>query len=105
MTDEGKKALKDADIIDDKYLLKYASFREFQNYNKSEGAEIENQEDFPSKKSPKEILENAHAELNASLADELMTEIMKLEPTDFERLVVKLLLAMGYGSGIDDEVL
>lgn len=31
-----------------------------------------------------------------------MTEIMKLEPTDFERLVVKLLLAMGYGSGIDD---
>jgi len=102
LTDEGKKALKDADIIDDKYLLKYASFREFQNYNKSEGAEIENQEDLPSKKSPKEILENAHAELNASLADELMTEIMKLEPTDFERLVVKLLLAMGYGSGIDD---
>lgn len=102
LTDEGKKALKDADIIDDKYLLKYASFREFQNYNKSEGAEIENQDDLPSKKSPKEILENAHAELNASLADELMTEIMKLEPTDFERLVVKLLLAMGYGSGIDD---
>ena len=44
----------------------------------------------------------AHAELNASLSDDLMTEIMKLEPTDFERLVVKLLLAMGYGSGIDD---
>lgn len=102
LTNEGKNALKDADIIDDKYLLKYASFREFQNYNKSEGDEIENQEDLPSKKSPKEILENAHAELNASLADELMTEIMKLEPTDFERLVVKLLLAMGYGSGIDD---
>ena len=53
-------------------------------------------------KSPEEILEDAYAELNASLADDLMTEIMKLEPTDFERLVVRLLLAMEYGSGIDD---
>ena len=53
-------------------------------------------------KSPEEILEDAYAELNASLADDLMSEIMKLDPTDFERLVVKLLLAMGYGSGIDE---
>ena len=27
---------------------------------------------------------------------------MKLSPTEFEKLVVKLLLQMGYGSGIDD---
>lgn len=53
-------------------------------------------------KSPEEILEYVHAELNASLAEDLMTEIMKLEWTDFERMVVKLLLAIGYGSGIDD---
>lgn len=36
MTDEGKKALTEADLIDDKYLLRYASFREFQNYNKND---------------------------------------------------------------------
>lgn len=102
LTEEGKKALADADLIDDKYLMRYASFREFQNYNKTNEFEVESQDNVPGKKSPKEILENAHAELNASLSDDLMTEIMKLEPTDFERLVVKLLLAMGYGSGIDD---
>ena len=102
LTDEGKKALTDADLIDDKYLLRYASFREFQNYNKNDAGVIENQEDLTRKKSPKEILEDAHAELNASLADDLMTEIMKLEPVGFEHLVVKLLLAMGYGSGIDN---
>ena len=102
LTEEGKKALTDANIIDDKYLMKYASFREFQKYNKTTESEVETQNTLPSRKSPKEILENAHAELNASLSDDLMTEIMKLEPTDFERLVVKLLLAMGYGSGIDD---
>lgn len=96
LTEEGKKALPDADIIDDKYLRKYASFRAFQNMDSEEESEevIE--------KSPEEALEDAFAELNASLADDLMNEIMKLEPTDFERLVVRLLLAMGYGSGIDD---
>lgn len=102
LTEEGKKALADADLIDDKYLMRYASFREFQNYNKTNEFEVECQDNVPSKKSPIEILENAHVELNTSLSEDLMTEIMKLEPTDFERLVVKLLLAMGYGSGIDD---
>lgn len=98
LTEEGKKALPDADVIDDKYLRKYASFRAFQNLD---SAEEEPAVDV-AEKSPEEILEDAYAELNASLADDLMTEIMKLEPTDFEKLVVRLLLAMGYGSGIDD---
>lgn len=98
LTEEGKKALPDADIIDDKYLRKYASFRAFQNLDSAE----EEPTVDAAEKSPEEILEDAYAELNASLADDLMTEIMKLEPTDFEKLVVRLLLAMGYGSGIDD---
>ena len=98
LTEEGKKALPDADIIDDKYLRKYASFRVFQNLDSIE----EEPSTDAAEKSPEEVLEDAYAELNASLADDLMSEIMKLEPTDFERLVVRLLLAMGYGSGIDD---
>lgn len=98
LTEEGKKALPDADIIDDNYLKRYASFRAFQNLDDTtETPAVDTTE-----KSPEEILEDAYAELNASLADDLMSEIMKLDPTDFERLVVKLLLAMGYGSGIDE---
>ncbi len=98
LTGEGKKALPDADIIDDVYLRRYASFRAFQNLGTSDAAPVAE----TTEKSPEEVLEDAFDELNASLADDLMTEIMKLEPTDFERLVVRLLLAMGYGSGIDD---
>jgi len=98
LTEEGKRALPDVDIIDDNYLKRYASFRAFQNLDDiAEVPAIDNTE-----KSPEEILEDAYAELNASLADDLMSEIMKLDPVDFERLVVKLLLAMGYGSGIDE---
>ena len=103
LTDTGRSAVQDADIIDNKYLQRYPSFRAF--IDAQAGTHSTNQEEPAvdvAEKSPEEILEDAYAELNASLADDLMTEIMKLEPIDFEKLVVRLLLAMGYGSGIDD---
>lgn len=98
ITEEGKKALPDADIIDNKYLMQYESFREFQNSGKKK----EESNDIASSKSPEEQLEDSYAELNKSLADDLMSEIINLSPTDFEKLVLKLLLAMGYGNGIDN---
>ncbi len=102
LTEEGKKALSDADAIDDNYLRRYESFRVFKDKNSGKEPENSSQNSEVTDKSPEEVLEDAYAELNASLADDLMAEVMKLTPTDFERLVVKLLLAMGYGSGIDD---
>jgi restriction system protein len=47
--------------------------------------------------SPQERIESALNELNEELAGDLMTEIMKMTPYEFERLVVKLLIKMGYG--------
>ena len=102
LTEEGKTAFPDADVIDDDYLRRYESFRAFKDKGADKGSEISSQIAETTDKSPEEVLEDAYAELNASLADDLMAEVMKLTPTDFERLVVKLLLAMGYGSGIDD---
>lgn len=105
LTEEGKKALPDADRIDNNYLLKYPSFQLFMNKEDNLDGECHISESTVSEehdKSPEEVLEDAYAELNTSLATDLMSEIMKLEPTDFEKLVIKLLLAMGYGSGIDD---
>lgn len=103
LTEAGKNAVPDADVIDNKYLQRYPSFRTF--IDAQSGLDSTIQEEAVTEvaeKSPEEMLEDAYAELNASLADDLMSEIMKLEPTDFEKLVVRLLLAMGYGSGIDD---
>ena len=100
LTDAGKKALPDINIIDNNYLSKYQSFRSFHNSGSEVGIELVDEP--KNEKSPEELLEDAYAKLNASLADDLMTEIMKLEPTDFEHLVVHLLLKMGYGSDIED---
>jgi restriction system protein len=47
--------------------------------------------------SPEEVLDRAHAEISQELADELIETIKQCSPEFFERLVVKLLLNMGYG--------
>ena len=49
-----------------------------------------------------ELLDAAYQQVNGALSSQLMDEIMKLTPIEFEKLVVKLLLHMGYGNGIDD---
>lgn len=46
---------------------------------------------------PEELLEEAHSKLTNSLASELLDNIKSCSPSFFERLVVELLLKMGYG--------
>lgn len=47
--------------------------------------------------SPEEVLERAHAEISQEMAEELIETIKQCSPEFFEKLVVKLLLNMGYG--------
>lgn len=51
---------------------------------------------------PTEALEEAYTEINDSLSDELLDKIMSMSPAFFERLVVDLLVAMGYGGDYKD---
>lgn len=48
---------------------------------------------------PESRIQVAHAEINAALKRELLEEIGKMPPEFFERLVMRLLEKMGYGSG------
>lgn len=41
-------------------------------------------------------------QINSSLVDDLLVEISKLSPTQFEILVVEVLVAMGYGGSMSD---
>lgn len=52
--------------------------------------------------SPDEQLETLHADLNAALASALLEQVMQLSPTQFEVMVVRLLVAMGYGGSTRD---
>ncbi|QUA52194.1 restriction endonuclease [Aristaeella lactis] len=104
ITEEGKKALKSGVKIDLAYLEKYPSFVSFHSVQTGESTQspINNNEESEESKTPMEILDDAFKKVNSSLANDLMVEVMKLDPGDFEKLVVQLLLKMGYGSGIDN---
>ncbi|MEE0940337.1 MAG: restriction endonuclease [Bifidobacteriaceae bacterium] len=100
LTSTGRDAIPHADEIDDEYLKRYPSFRQFiSNTDEDIPAEVVKEE---KEQSPEELLESSFKQVNAALASELMDEVMKMSPQDFEKLVVKLLLKMGYGSGIDN---
>lgn len=53
----------------------------------------------PQEKSPVETIEDAVSDLNDSLSQELLDNIMNQDPAFFENLVVDLLERMGYGVG------
>jgi restriction system protein len=84
-------------------LRQFPSFLEFQNTsrnnNESEEDEIiiENNE-----QTPEENLDKAYDRIRKSLASELLNKVVELSPAFFERLVVELLVKMGYGGSIKD---
>lgn len=51
---------------------------------------------------PEERLEQAFASIRSETAEELLDRVKAATPTFFERLVVELLLKMGYGSSRED---
>lgn len=104
LTEEGKKAYQQGpECVNLKYLYQFDSFQEFQGKSYPKGETNQDTDQINSQtESPQEQIESALAELNGTLADELMTEIMKISPYEFERLVVKLLIKMGYGSMADN---
>ena len=99
ITDAGKRALLSGEKIDLAYLEKSDAFKKFHQSTTPSATDTPIEE---KDESPMEVLESAYAQVTATLASQLMDEVMKLTPVEFERLVVKLLLRMGYGSGIDD---
>lgn len=99
ITEEGRKALASGQEINLKYLEKSKDFLEFHNATASNS--IEPTEDEKTE-SPMEALDSAFKQVNGALSSQLMDEVMQLTSYEFERLVVKLLLSMGYGNGIDE---
>lgn len=104
ITPLGLNALtENPDRIDAKYLRKFPSFLEFQNYSRSSSdVEITPSNIEANEQTPEENLDSAYQRIRTSLAAELLKKVLELSPTFFERLVVELLVKMGYGGSIKD---
>jgi restriction system protein len=86
-----------------KHLLRFPEFREFVNYTDqiSPSAGLESDGEDPGQ-TPEETLETAYLRLRSALAQELLERIKVSSPKFFERLVVDLLVSMGYGGSRRD---
>lgn len=106
ITPRGKELFETEPVIDNQLLSQFESFRDYIGQHnepvvQQQQTENEGQEDY-SGDTPQEILDKAYQEINSALAEDLLSEIMKQDSVFFERLVVKLLLKMGYGGTFDD---
>jgi restriction system protein len=83
--------------IDNHFLSQFEEFREF--------TKPANEVDTPARpaaenlagQTPDEIMREAHRRIEAALAEDLLDRVRAAPPDFFERLIVNLLLAMGYG--------
>ena len=82
------------------YLEQFPEFVEFRYGGKQEpeGTDKGKEE----QQSPDEGMAMLYKEISDALADELLEKIKSCSPAFFERLVVDLLLAMGYGGSRED---
>ena len=110
ITEEGKKLLQtDINFISRSFLVKnYQSFKEFtERHNVStsipkieQNNNIANQ--YQPHTSPTEVIDEAFSEIQMELIEELLNVIKKQTPQFFERLVVELLVKMGYGGNLEE---
>jgi restriction system protein len=87
--------------IDVKYLKEFPEFLEFQSLKREEDQQTEKDE-RQEDETPEELLDYSYQKIRKALALELLNKVMNLPPAFFEKLVVELLVKMGYGGSIKD---
>lgn len=100
-TEEGQRVLAQKPSgISNAFLKRYDSFRSFQT---AAPLAAPSETTTPSDDTtPDEVLRAAHRTITAQLADDLRERVRAADPPFFERVIVDLLLAMGYGGASDD---
>jgi len=103
ISDLGRQVLENPpERIDIRWLHQFPGFAEFRgrsSEDNSAGDEVE------TPKTPEEALELAYQQIREDLAAELLEQVKTVSPRFFERLVLDVMLKMGYGSYSGEAVL
>lgn len=106
ITDRGINFLKEnPGEITSKDLTRFDEFVKFQTVKKTPNKNSVTSNDVNAKVSdqtPEEVLEYAYQKIKNDLANELIDIIKSCSPAFFEKLVIDLLIAMGYGGSRKD---
>ena len=89
--------------IDVKLLRQFPEFVEFQTPKRPDnGPELPVFNEEIAVQTPEETLESSYQSIREALAQDLLNKVVSLSPAFFEKLVVELLVKMGYGGSIKD---
>ena len=96
ITDRGRQLLGEGAPITVARLTQFPEVREFlqptRQHTQKEATTLS-----PGDESPEEVIENAAKQLQTILEADLLDRLINVDPYAFERLVIKVLGAMGYG--------
>ena len=107
ITQKGKKLLAtNPSRVDASTLEQYPEYIEFKNRKKEKGeedeAELASSSEQESTLTPEDALASAYNKLRSALESELLIAVKESSPSFFERVVVDLLVKMGYGGNRQD---
>jgi restriction system protein len=85
-----------------KFLKQFPEFIDFQTAKRDDDDNSVGVVDDTSTETPEEALEIAYQKIRKSLAQDILKKVVSLSPSFFEKLVVELLVKMGYGGSIKD---
>lgn len=88
--------------IDNNVLDQYEEFRQFRSNRTGEAEIVSPIPEAAEERTPDELIQEAFEQLRQGLVSDLLERVKMGSPIFFERLVVKLLVAMGYGGSERD---
>lgn len=107
ITDFGRKfLLEHKNGFDKSDLLQIPDFADFTTGKKSkistEHSSLEGSGKLTTESTPTDLIDEAYSQINNALSKELLSKILEMPPAFFEKLVVELLVKMGYGGSFED---
>jgi restriction system protein len=87
--------------IDMKFLQQFPEYVAFRAIRREKPEAADDDEDATTA-TPEEALEGAYQRLRAELETEVLDQVKRASPAFFERLVIRVLVAMGYGGTLSE---
>ena len=101
ITQRGQETLAEApQAIDIKYLQRFPAFVEFRKGHRKKSEEDEKER--LSEATPEEAVSAAYKTLRSELEGEILNSVKNCSPAFLEKLVVDVLVKMGYGGSLQD---
>lgn len=102
ITERGLETVrKNPPLINLKYLFQFPEYVAFRKTHR-ERPESTDEAENGQAGTPEEALESAHEKIRDSLAAEILQKLKSCSPSFFERLVVEVIVKMGYGGSRQD---